>query len=822
MTNAAYIVTLFLLIFALIVGLIYKQFFFNITPNGKTVSKRKETFEDYEYKYFSDANYSTLYGSGTGENLNWNDGVAPCYKSGEPDKIYRKQVKLNLTELGELEIEDQVPLQRPRCCNANDFETTYDDATMDSNRWNNGAFCGTKTRNRVKKAGSADCVGDDPNGLSSEQKTKTNGTCCEDVSYVPIYYDTESNAINRQNGKAKPDNLPGFTNVPCEMSFNYYEQKEKQCKDTSGERVTKVGERKQEEKRNDTQCPIDCVVSGWSDWSGCSSSQCGTTGTQKRTRRIVTHSAYGGKVCPSDLEETQRCSNDPCPVDCELRPFSDKCDCQEKTRTSKVTLSPDRGGKSCIDVAMEMNPGSIATDYEQYEVTSGGSSTRGTYLKYTDNVGCKNICKSFIHLSTKKANCYERPCKIALSHDSMYGGRLRAHNHYGTVFHIIDKYTTSCDLDIPNTTCIVMNAFVFKGGINLSKEQLESQKEKQEVWVDKQARNIFLSSKPFNKQFNKLTMYKLGGDQCMFIVKYDNKMYALKYYDDDRETKMNMQFEQINDVETAKNDDSFIFVTTPADEDLIDKTVPQSYKELVMIPATSNPSALTNPATLNRPSVDDINCNDESCSVLAPGKYLGSWGTHYRQKHHTSDWCFSGTRTTISDVYVSDNGDLTIKGMALNNRADIDVRFEKIDNYSIIRGQQELKMTVYRGINKPRFLMYKLPREYLPKNKNYVYDNNTWWVHDTHPNVNQYKFLYVLPSTLENLELMYNTSRNIGFISGKSQCEHEHMTTSFIRNSRVYWRDKFKGMPITHNRSLCNKLNNDPPGWYTHRYQCKN
>jgi hypothetical protein len=61
---------------------------------------------------------------------------------------------------------------------------------------------------------------------------------------------------------------------------------------------------------NEQPCPVDCVVSEWSEWSECSA-PCGG-GTQSRTRTIVTPPANGGTPCP-ELEETRACNEQPCP-----------------------------------------------------------------------------------------------------------------------------------------------------------------------------------------------------------------------------------------------------------------------------------------------------------------------------------------------------------------------------------------------------------------------------------------------------------------------------------------------------------------------------
>ncbi|XP_006816067.2 thrombospondin type-1 domain-containing protein 7A-like [Saccoglossus kowalevskii] len=56
-------------------------------------------------------------------------------------------------------------------------------------------------------------------------------------------------------------------------------------------------------------CPIDCQVSEWGEWSGCSQN-CGT-GIRIRYRRIVINSQYGGRICPSTVQSSV-CLDTPC------------------------------------------------------------------------------------------------------------------------------------------------------------------------------------------------------------------------------------------------------------------------------------------------------------------------------------------------------------------------------------------------------------------------------------------------------------------------------------------------------------------------------
>ncbi|XP_066542938.1 thrombospondin type-1 domain-containing protein 7B [Hoplias malabaricus] len=55
-------------------------------------------------------------------------------------------------------------------------------------------------------------------------------------------------------------------------------------------------------------CPLDCVLSDLSPWSGCSTT-CGP-GVQHRTRRVLAAPMYGGSECPN-LTQTRPCAHQP-------------------------------------------------------------------------------------------------------------------------------------------------------------------------------------------------------------------------------------------------------------------------------------------------------------------------------------------------------------------------------------------------------------------------------------------------------------------------------------------------------------------------------
>jgi hypothetical protein len=60
-----------------------------------------------------------------------------------------------------------------------------------------------------------------------------------------------------------------------------------------------------------TERPIDCEMSGWSVYGACSE-KCGTDGTKKKTRSVVTQALNGGTVCPVTSESAD-CNRFACP-----------------------------------------------------------------------------------------------------------------------------------------------------------------------------------------------------------------------------------------------------------------------------------------------------------------------------------------------------------------------------------------------------------------------------------------------------------------------------------------------------------------------------
>lgn len=101
---------------------------------------------------------------------------------------------------------------------------------------------------------------------------------------------------------------------------------------------------------NTHPCPEDCEVSAWGPWSPCSSSCSG--GIRVRTRRVLSPSRNGGRMCPP-LHQWCECNLLPCPKDCRVGKWSDWSACSSWCgdglwrRERTITQPSEFGGASC-------------------------------------------------------------------------------------------------------------------------------------------------------------------------------------------------------------------------------------------------------------------------------------------------------------------------------------------------------------------------------------------------------------------------------------------------------------------------------------------
>jgi hypothetical protein len=114
---------------------------------------------------------------------------------------------------------------------------------------------------------------------------------------------------------------------------------------------------------NEHDCPQDCVVQAWNEWTDCSLT-CGT-GSQTRSRPNIAP-MYGGKACPSD-QETRTCNTFDCPIDCSYGNWDDWSDCSltcgtgTQTRTRQLQLA-QHGGVVCVSDVQRIDLSSAAVE----------------------------------------------------------------------------------------------------------------------------------------------------------------------------------------------------------------------------------------------------------------------------------------------------------------------------------------------------------------------------------------------------------------------------------------------------------------------------
>jgi uncharacterized protein YegL len=104
-----------------------------------------------------------------------------------------------------------------------------------------------------------------------------------------------------------------------------------------------------QKKCNQIKCPVNCEMSEWSGWSGCTAECEG--GVQAHTRSILTLPSNGGESC-NTIEESRACNTESCDRDCTLADWTSWAPCsvacgggfQERY---KHVLVPIRGAGKC-------------------------------------------------------------------------------------------------------------------------------------------------------------------------------------------------------------------------------------------------------------------------------------------------------------------------------------------------------------------------------------------------------------------------------------------------------------------------------------------
>jgi len=104
--------------------------------------------------------------------------------------------------------------------------------------------------------------------------------------------------------------------------------------------------RRRRRRRSPPPCSaVNCQVGSWTSWSSCSH-QCGTSGTQSRTRQQVQAASCGG-TCPYNLRETRACNRDSCRNG--GTPHSSGCSCRAGYRGTCCEQGESRPSSVCTE-----------------------------------------------------------------------------------------------------------------------------------------------------------------------------------------------------------------------------------------------------------------------------------------------------------------------------------------------------------------------------------------------------------------------------------------------------------------------------------------
>jgi hypothetical protein len=184
---------------------------------------------------------------------------------------------------------------------------------------------------------------------------------------------------------------------------------------------------------NTDGCPVNCEVSPWSAWGGCSVT-CGG-GNQTQSRNVSTNPANGGTVCPA-LNNSRSCNTNGCPVNCEVSPWSAWGGCSvtcgggSQTQNRIVTSAPLNGGTVCPALSnsrsCNTNGCPVNCVVSQWSVwggcsaTCGGGSQTQNRIVTTAPLNGGTVCPALSN--SRSCNTNGCPVNCVVSQWSVWGG----------------------------------------------------------------------------------------------------------------------------------------------------------------------------------------------------------------------------------------------------------------------------------------------------------------------------------------------------------------------------------------------------------------
>ncbi|CAD7946234.1 unnamed protein product [Amoebophrya sp. A120] len=157
------------------------------------------------------------------------------------------------------------------------------------------------------------------------------------------------------------------------------------------------------------ECPQDCEVSDWSDWSECSA-HCGS-GVRHRVRSVVKEAKGGGKACPN-TSDMENCASKTCNADCQLSDWTSWDTCSQtcgsglQVRRRDVISAPEGSGQC----AAPSSP--LRREFKPCIGGGGGKTPAVVVPAATGNAGTtSSMTNSTSTTSGQLVSCANRKCQ---------------------------------------------------------------------------------------------------------------------------------------------------------------------------------------------------------------------------------------------------------------------------------------------------------------------------------------------------------------------------------------------------------------------------
>eukprot|EP00930_Biecheleria_cincta_P066153 TRINITY_DN5216_c0_g3_i1.p1 TRINITY_DN5216_c0_g3~~TRINITY_DN5216_c0_g3_i1.p1 ORF type:complete len:1485 (+),score=229.48 TRINITY_DN5216_c0_g3_i1:302-4456(+) len=151
-------------------------------------------------------------------------------------------------------------------------------------------------------------------------------------------------------------------------------------------------------------CPVDCEWDDWQDWRGCTTT-CGN-GTSLRMRIVKTPELHGGQACGSGYSQTRQCNLRYCPLHCQWNDWADWSSCStscgdgSQGRSRQVAIEADYGGLPCT-----------GNTQQSRTCTDGACPIHCAWGDWQDWSFCSSSCDHGKHSRTR-----------SMATEPMYGG----------------------------------------------------------------------------------------------------------------------------------------------------------------------------------------------------------------------------------------------------------------------------------------------------------------------------------------------------------------------------------------------------------------